>query len=157
MSPCTHPFSFSSASSENLLYVRFSATCGIQRHKLRLLHHGLVFRLLLVLFSVLLGFSLAIADPFQNPVKVVDCFPRKNSHMYEHLHLILWGSQTLRSLLVDAREVRGLQVKKLRMRDVGELVILKVCCCSPARREAPLTLPLKFYQTSCDSAHPRYT
>lgn len=90
----------------------------------------------------LLGFSLAIADPFQNPVKVVDCFPRKNAHMCEHLHLILWGSQILRNLLVDVLEVYGLQVKKLRMRDVGELVILQVCFYSPAEREVPLTLPL---------------
>lgn len=48
-------------------------------------HHSLVFRLLGVLLSVASSFSLAIADPFENPVKVVDCLPRKKMHIYVNI------------------------------------------------------------------------
>ena len=37
--------------------------------------------------------------------------------------MVLWGSQTLKSPSVDALEVHGLLVKKLRMRDVSELIL----------------------------------
>lgn len=31
--------------------------------------------------------SLATVDPFENPVEVVDCLPRKNAYRCEHLHM----------------------------------------------------------------------
>ena len=43
------------------------------------------------------------------------------------------SSQMLRSPSVDTR-VHWLQVKNLRLRDVGELVTLKGCFCVPAQR-----------------------
>lgn len=81
-----------------------------------------MFRPLNVLLSVSSLPTLIIADAFENPMKVGDRPPRKNSYRCEHLRMILGGSQTLRSPTLDALEVHGLQVKNFRMRDVGNLL-----------------------------------
>lgn len=61
------------------------------------------------------------------------------------MNICMWfdGVIDLEEPIIDALEVHELQVEKLRMRGVSELVILKVCFYIPAQREGtPHILPI---------------